>query len=191
MVPYCPIEVVYSNNDLISYAKRMDSACTKILDIYLGSYGFDLRDDLFLRWLKPNCGTCEAQEKKCKLKKNDVSHEFEGEETECFGPDKKAHISTILLVTEEDEARLEKFLEDYRALKPTRFSYADIKRITGQFKDKLGEGAHGIVFMGKLSNENENHHVAVKILNKEWERDGQEFINEVRTMGKIHHVNFW
>ncbi|KAI9081756.1 hypothetical protein K1719_036304 [Acacia pycnantha] len=26
------------------------------------------------------------------------------------------------------------------------FSYADIKRITGRFKDKLGEGAHGTVF---------------------------------------------
>ncbi|KAJ7961569.1 Receptor-like kinase [Quillaja saponaria] len=211
----CPIQVVSSLADLILYAKTMDFVCTKILDIYLGSHGFDLQNDLFLRWLKPNCSTCEAQEKKCKLKKNDVSHEFEGEETECFGPNKKAHISTIFLTTgviigsillvlvivvafhiygfykmkEEDEARVEKFLEDYRALKPTRFSYADIKRITGQFKDKLGEGAHGTVFIGKLSNENEIHHVAVKILNKEWERDGQEFINEVRTMGKIHHVN--
>ncbi|KAJ1379329.1 hypothetical protein SESBI_47003 [Sesbania bispinosa] len=46
----------------------------------------------------------------------------------------------------EDHARVENFLKDYRALKPTRFSYADIKRITHQFKEKLGEGAHGAVY---------------------------------------------
>ncbi|KAJ1383834.1 receptor-like protein kinase [Sesbania bispinosa] len=49
----------------------------------------------------------------------------------------------------EDDARVENFLKDYRALKPTRFSYADIKRITHQFKEKLGEGAHGAVYKGE------------------------------------------
>ena len=63
---------------------------------------------------------------------------------------------------EEDQARVAKFLEDYRAEKPARFTYADLKRITGGFKEKLGEGAHGAVFRGKLSNE---ILVAVKILN--------------------------
>ncbi|KAI9120063.1 hypothetical protein K1719_009032 [Acacia pycnantha] len=46
----------------------------------------------------------------------------------------------------EDQERLEKFMEDYKAMKPTRFSYADLKRITNHFKDKIGEGAHGTVF---------------------------------------------
>lgn len=85
----------------------------------------------------------------------------------------------------DDEARLENFLEDYRALRPTRFSYADLKRITNHFKDRLGEGAHGSVFKGKLSSE---ILVAVKVLNNS-EGDGKEFINEVSTMGKIHHIN--
>ncbi|KAK2399305.1 rust resistance kinase Lr10 [Trifolium repens] len=85
----------------------------------------------------------------------------------------------------EDQKRLENFLKDYEASKPTRFSYADIKRITDQFKEKLGEGAHGAVYKGKLSNQ---ILVAVKMLNNE-EGDGREFINEVGTMGKIHHVN--
>ncbi|KAK4275635.1 hypothetical protein QN277_018681 [Acacia crassicarpa] len=49
----------------------------------------------------------------------------------------------------EDQVRLETFLKDYQALKPTRFSYAGIKRITHKFKDKLGEGAHGTVFKAK------------------------------------------
>ncbi|KAI9073753.1 hypothetical protein K1719_044300 [Acacia pycnantha] len=85
----------------------------------------------------------------------------------------------------EDQVRLETFLKDYQALKPTRFSYADIKRITHKFKDKLGEGAHGTVFKGKLSTEIQ---VAVKVLNNS-DYDGKDFINEMGTMGKIHHIN--
>jgi len=76
-------------------------------------------------------------------------------------------------------------LDDYRNFKPTRYLYADIKRITSQFADKLGEGAYGTVFKGKLSNE---IYVAVKILNMP-KKNGEEFINEVRTIGRIHHVN--
>jgi len=83
------------------------------------------------------------------------------------------------------QAKIEKFLEDYRNFKPTRYSYVDIKRITNQFTEKLGEGAYGTVFKGKLSDE---IHVAVKILNTS-KGNGEEFINEVRTMGTIHHVN--
>ncbi|XP_058724610.1 rust resistance kinase Lr10-like [Vicia villosa] len=86
---------------------------------------------------------------------------------------------------DEDHARIENFLKDYKALKPTRFSYADIKRITHKFIDKLGEGAHGTVYKGKLSNQIQ---VAVKMLNNV-EGDGKDFINEVGTMGKIHHIN--
>ncbi len=76
-------------------------------------------------------------------------------------------------------------MEDYKALKPTRYSYADIKRITNQFKDKLGQGGYGTVFKGRLSND---VFVAVKILNN-YKGDGEEFINEVGSMGRIHHVN--
>ncbi|KAK4257808.1 hypothetical protein QN277_007349 [Acacia crassicarpa] len=85
----------------------------------------------------------------------------------------------------EDQVRLETFLKDFQALKPTRFSYAAIKRITHKFKDKLGEGAHGTVFKGKLSNEIQ---VAVKVLDNS-DYDGKDFINEMGTMGKIHHIN--
>ncbi|CAI8605631.1 unnamed protein product [Vicia faba] len=94
-------------------------------------------------------------------------------------------IYRYLKMKDEDHARIENFLKDYKALKPTRFSYADIKRITHKHKDKLGEGAHGTVYKGKLSNEIQ---VAVKILSN-LEVDGKDFINEVGTMGKIHHIN--
>ena len=76
-------------------------------------------------------------------------------------------------------------MQDYRALKPTRYTYADIKRITNQFKDKLGQGGYGTVFKGNLSND---VFVAVKILNNS-KGNGEEFINEVGSMGRIHHVN--
>jgi serine/threonine protein kinase len=87
----------------------------------------------------------------------------------------------------ENQAKIKLFLEDYKNFKPTRYSYADIKRITNQFAEKLGEGAYGTVFKGKLSNK---IYVAVKmILNSTAKENGEEFINEVGTMGKIHHVN--
>ena len=40
-------------------------------------------------------------------------------------------------IKEEDQARIEKFLEDYAAMKPTRFTYADIKRITNGFSESF------------------------------------------------------
>ncbi|KAK8691738.1 hypothetical protein V6N13_075237 [Hibiscus sabdariffa] len=83
------------------------------------------------------------------------------------------------------ERKIEQFLEDYKALKPSRYSYADIKRITFQFKEKLGQGGYGTVFKGTLSNDVS---VAVKVLNN-FKGNGEEFINEVGSMGRIHHVN--
>ncbi|KAB1206258.1 hypothetical protein CJ030_MR7G014403 [Morella rubra] len=88
-------------------------------------------------------------------------------------------------IEKQNQAKINMFLEDYRNFKPTRYSYADIKRITSGFTEKLGQGTYGTVFKGQLSNE---IHVAVKILNPS-KGNGEEFINEVGTIGKIHHVN--
>ncbi|XP_027168541.1 rust resistance kinase Lr10-like [Coffea eugenioides] len=57
--------------------------------------------------------------------------------------------------------------------------------MTNNFKEKLGEGGYGLVYKGKLRS---GDVVAVKMLNKS-KADGQEFINEVATIGQIHHVN--
>ncbi|XP_047172727.1 rust resistance kinase Lr10-like [Vigna umbellata] len=53
------------------------------------------------------------------------------------------------------------------------------------FKVKLGEGGFGSVYKGKLQSGPE---IAIKML-KKTKADGEEFINEVASIGRIHHVN--
>ena len=67
---------------------------------------------------------------------------------------------------------------------PIRYSYSNIKKMTKNFKEKLGEGGFGSVFKGKLQS---GRLVAVKMVNSK--ANGQDFINEVATIGRIHHVN--
>ena len=83
------------------------------------------------------------------------------------------------------QLRIIMFLDDYKALKPSRFTYPEIKKITNQFKEKLGQGTYGTVFNGKLLNE---ILVAMKVLNNS-KGNGEELINEVGTLGQIHHMN--
>ncbi|XP_010265072.1 PREDICTED: rust resistance kinase Lr10-like [Nelumbo nucifera] len=80
---------------------------------------------------------------------------------------------------------VEQFIKNYQSTLTTKYSYADIKKITNGFREKLGEGGYGSVFKGKLSN---GQLVAVKMLEK-YRDNGQDFINEVATIGTIHHVN--
>lgn len=68
---------------------------------------------------------------------------------------------------------------------PIRYSYYEIKKMTKGFKDKLGEGGYGSVYKGKLRS---GGMVAIKMLGKS-NSNGQDFINEVATIGRIHHVN--
>ncbi|XP_012066194.2 rust resistance kinase Lr10 isoform X2 [Jatropha curcas] len=171
--------------------------CTKMYDVL--PFPSEMIDGggniLHLTWYNPSCGFCAAQGKYCRLKAN--STQFE---TECSGKLESIVLGLFLPVVvllalyrlyindkieKEYQSKIENFLDDYKAFKPTRYSYADIKRITNQFKEELGEGAYGTVFRGKLSDEIT---VAVKVLNN-FKGDGEEFVNEVGTIGKIHHVN--
>ncbi|XP_051121615.1 rust resistance kinase Lr10-like [Andrographis paniculata] len=162
-----------------------------------------------LRWRNPDCRKCESRGKICGFNSTDNSIDcFE----KPVSPNQKSHEKKKRIVTAvsavasslvaiavgglcsvylkkkrklENARKIVRFLDDYRALRPTRYSYSDIKRITEGFKYKLGRGGYGTVFKGKLS---EEIPVAVKILNN-IKGNGGDFLNEVGAIGNIHHVN--
>lgn len=61
----------------------------------------------------------------------------------------------------ETELKIEKFLESYKTLIPTRYSFSEIKKTTSRFKKRLGQGGYGSVYQGKLP---KGIPVAVKVL---------------------------
>eukprot|EP00253_Pinus_taeda_P022309 PITA_22309 len=84
-------------------------------------------------------------------------------------------------------SRVEKFLKEnaYEMAMPTRYSHSHLKKITNNFAEKLGEGGFGVVYKGMLRNA---ALVAVKLLDRHRHTETQ-FMNEVATIGRIHHVN--
>ncbi|CAM0878825.1 unnamed protein product [Alopecurus aequalis] len=86
---------------------------------------------------------------------------------------------------EEINMKVEMFLKAYGTSKPTRYTFPDVKKIARRFKDKLGQGGFGSVYKGELPN---GVPVAVKMLEYST-GEGEEFINEVATIGLIHHTN--
>ncbi|CAI9097368.1 OLC1v1033770C1 [Oldenlandia corymbosa var. corymbosa] len=199
---------VYAANSSLEVRDRADSleSCTKMYDTKSVSSSIFYTGSMELIWSLPLCRKCESRGGICRWKKGSRSL------IDCLGGNKHHSgilqkllisgpiigclllilaISAIRLaysamkVNREDQRRLKKFLQDYAAMQPTRYSYAEIKRITSDFKDKLGEGGYGNVYKGKVSN---NIYVAVKVLHSSAD-NGEEFINEVGIIGRIHHVN--
>ncbi|TYI45411.1 hypothetical protein E1A91_D13G034800v1 [Gossypium mustelinum] len=68
---------------------------------------------------------------------------------------------------------------------PTRFSFEELKNVTKNFSNKLGEGGFGSIFQGTLPSGSEvavKHLVGFGPVNK-------SFMTEVQTIGSIHHFN--
>ncbi|XP_035547140.1 putative receptor protein kinase ZmPK1 [Juglans regia] len=66
-----------------------------------------------------------------------------------------------------------------------RFTYAELKKATKDFKEEIGRGAGGIVYKGVLP---DNRVVAIKRLNESNQGEG-EFLAEVSIIGRINHIN--
>ncbi|PPR98310.1 hypothetical protein GOBAR_AA22361 [Gossypium barbadense] len=120
----------------------------------------DFEFGITLQWSKPMCIECEAQGRSCRLKNVSTPPQ-----TECYDTPKPSN-QTVTCPSASTVL-------------------ASYERTTNEFKDKLGQGGYGTVFKGRLSND---VLVAVKILNDS-KGNGEEFINEVGSMSRIHHVN--
>ncbi|CAI9261875.1 unnamed protein product [Lactuca saligna] len=81
--------------------------------------------------------------------------------------------------------QIEIFIRDYGPIAPNRYRYSEIKKMTNSFVEKLGQGGYGSVYKGQLP---DGQLVAVKLLGKAM-GDGEDFINEIGSIGKTSHVN--
>ncbi|PIA41754.1 hypothetical protein AQUCO_02200291v1 [Aquilegia coerulea] len=84
----------------------------------------------------------------------------------------------------KEPASIETFLHNYTLGRPTRFSYKQLKKYTNNFSNKIGQGGFGSVYKGQLPN---SFTIAVKVLDVATEKSVAQFLNEVLTIGRIHH----
>ncbi|XP_022923742.1 LEAF RUST 10 DISEASE-RESISTANCE LOCUS RECEPTOR-LIKE PROTEIN KINASE-like 2.4 isoform X2 [Cucurbita moschata] len=81
--------------------------------------------------------------------------------------------------------KIEEIIRNYSTQTPKRYTYSKLKKITGSFNNKIGQGGFSSVYKGKLP---DGRDVAVKLLN-ESKSNGEEFMNEVVSFAKTSHVN--
>ncbi|XP_071911995.1 rust resistance kinase Lr10-like [Coffea arabica] len=175
------------------------------------SNGFEIRWDVFLesRWSRKKSFLCDVVRKSAKIQSFVYRHVIgpsadEGQHLRSL--DFGGIVSVVLIAAKHVIGiillfafllyrcrrrhlsrydTIEDFLQANNSLMPIRYSYKEIKIMTKNFEEKLGEGGYGLVYKGKLRS---GGAVAVKMLSKS-KANGQEFINEVATIGRIHHVN--
>ncbi|XP_062193870.1 LEAF RUST 10 DISEASE-RESISTANCE LOCUS RECEPTOR-LIKE PROTEIN KINASE-like 2.5 isoform X3 [Phragmites australis] len=83
------------------------------------------------------------------------------------------------------ERNIEALIVSHGSLAPKRYKYSEVANITSSLNNKLGEGGYGKVFKGTLY---DGRLVAVKFLH-ECKGNGEEFVNEVMSIGRTSHVN--
>ncbi|EYU23768.1 hypothetical protein MIMGU_mgv1a020214mg, partial [Erythranthe guttata] len=81
-----------------------------------------------------------------------------------------------------------KAVDEITTVESLQYGYSTIKAATNDFSDKnkLGEGGFGVVYKGKLPNDQE---IAVKRLSKNSGQGDVEFKNEILLLAKLQHRN--
>ncbi|TVU22029.1 hypothetical protein EJB05_31705, partial [Eragrostis curvula] len=87
--------------------------------------------------------------------------------------------------SDNNERNIEALISSHGSLAPKRYKYLETTKITSSFNNKLGEGGYGAVFKGML---HDGCLVAVKLLHHS-KANGEEFVNEVMSIGRTSHVN--
>ncbi|KAG2598514.1 rust resistance kinase Lr10-like isoform X1 [Panicum virgatum] len=147
-----------------------------------------------------NCTHCERQGRHCAFSSqmNQTFCMHHGSRVKVIAATSSAAALVILLMAatalylslkskynEEINLKVEMFLKTYGTSKPTRYTFSEVKKIARRFKKKVGQGGFGSVYKGELPN---GVPVAVKVLENSTGK-GDEFVNEVATIGLIHHAN--
>ncbi|KAM3197954.1 hypothetical protein ACQJBY_073199 [Aegilops geniculata] len=83
------------------------------------------------------------------------------------------------------EKNYEAMIVSYGSLAPRRYTYSEVMKITSSRNNQLGKGGYGVVFKGRL---HDGRLVAVKFLH-DCKGNGDEFVNEVMSIGRTSHVN--
>jgi hypothetical protein len=82
---------------------------------------------------------------------------------------------------------IESFLEEMATENATRFTPQELEEFTRNYSSRLGAGGFGTVYRGALPN---GLAVAVKVLHGGLDqRSGEQFMAEVGTIGRTHHIN--
>ena len=84
-----------------------------------------------------------------------------------------------------NENNYEAMIASYGSLAPKRYIYSEIMKVTSSRNYELGKGGYGVVFKGRL---HDGRLVAVKFLH-DCKGNGDEFVNEVMSIGRTSHVN--
>ncbi|GMP58948.1 hypothetical protein CsSME_00022426 [Camellia sinensis var. sinensis] len=84
--------------------------------------------------------------------------------------------------TTGDERKAKEFIKNYQSTLLTNYSYNDIKKMTNNFKEKLGEGGYGNVFKGKLPPD--GRFIAVKML-MDYRDNSQNFLSEITSIEMV------
>nr|QYO45734.1 RLK3 protein [Triticum turgidum subsp. durum] len=154
-------------------------------------------------WFGGNCMLCELSGQRCAFS-SERNEQFcipdpHGSRIKVIAATSSVAAFVVLLVTvatalylslktrynEEIHLKVEMFLKTYGTSKPTRYTFSEVKKIARRFKEKVGQGGFGSVYKGELPN---GVPVAVKMLENST-GEGEVSINEVATIGLIHHAN--